>query len=414
MVEANTSIAYREGGMTLEKKVDNFSGPNSNTIQPLRIGMITILKTNNYGAELQSFALCHKLQKIGFDAQIIDFLFYKNRQFKQTKKARSFVDIGLKRKFKEWLNPILNNIRTFPYIKAKVKRDILFKKFHEQHTTFSPKTFHSVDELYHSDLSYDIFIVGSDQVWNPYSNINLEPYFLTFAPESKKKISYASSFGVSEVPSSARPKYKECLNNLNYIGVREEKGADLVKELTGRQASHVLDPTLLLGFDDWKEVASFPKEKQEYLLIYILTSSKYATKLAASVAKELGLKIIRICKNAVREDSDKSICNIIDAGPSEYVGLFMNASFVITNSFHGTAFSVNFKKSFYTILPMHKENNSRQESLLAKVALSNRLIKEGTPLSDIKDHIVDFSESTEKLEQERQYSLDYLVNAING
>ncbi len=378
----------------------------------LTVGIVTILKTNNYGAELQAFALCHKLNLMGLDAEIIDFLFYKNPNFRRTKKSKSFVNIGLKRRLKEWLIPIIESVKSLHFNEAKRKRNLRYERFHEYHTKISQKTYHSIDELYNAALDYDIYIVGSDQVWNPYSNINLEPYFLTFAPKNKKKISYASSFGVSKIPLDATSSYKECLNNLNHISVREEQGVEIIRDLIGRKACHVLDPTLLLDFNGWVSVATFPIEKKNYLLLYVLTNSDYATQLAKKVAEDLNLTLVRICKNAMQQDSDKSIINIIDAGPSEFVGLFMNASFVITNSFHGTTFSVNFKKSFYTVLPEHKENNSRQESFLSMLGLSERLIKENSPPPEAVHHKIDFIAPSGRLDEARKSSIEYLVNVL--
>ncbi len=379
-----------------------------------KIGIVTILKTNNYGAELQAFALQYKLQKLGFNAEIIDFLFYKNTNFIRTRRAKPFVKIGLRKWLKEFLNPFAERLMAFPHRVAKKARDLRFIHFHETHSRFSPRTFRSVDELYNTKLSYDVYLVGSDQVWNPFSNINLEPYFLTFAPKGKKRISYASSFGVSIIPEDAQPIYQELLNNLDHISVREAQGVNLVQGLTGRSAQHVLDPTLLLDDSEWGKVASFSFETSDYLLLYVLSSSDYATQLAKKIAADLDLTLVRICKNAVRQDADDSIINIIDAGPAEFVGLFMNASFIITNSFHGTAFSVNFEKPFYTILPQHKSNNSRQEGLLSSLGLSNRAIPEGTSMPVQGEYFVDFSEARLSLVQARKLSTDFLVNAIKG
>ncbi len=380
----------------------------------LRIGIVTILKTNNYGAELQAFALQEKLTGLGFEAEIIDYLFYKNREFISTKKSKPFVNIGFKKKFKEFLNPYVEGLKSFPHRVGKKAREARFLDFHKTHTRFSTQTFHSIDELYKSELVYDIFLVGSDQVWNPYSYVNLEPYFLTFAPAEKRKISYASSFGVSSLPSEAHATYRECLNNLDQISVREAEGVKLVKELTDRDATHVLDPTLLLERQVWGKVAINPNSIKPYLLLYVLTDSPYATKLAKRVADDLGLDLVRICKDATRQDKDDSIQNIIDAGPAEFVGLFLNASFVLTNSFHGTAFSVNFGKPFYTVLPKHKPNNSRQEGLLSSLKLEDRLVKEGDVFPEKKRHSLDFTESSRLMDERRRQSIDWLVKAIGG
>ena len=383
-------------------------------INKLKIGLITILKVNNYGAELQAFAFQKKLSLMGFDVETIDYLFYKHKDFHYTKQAKPFVKIGIKRRLKEFLNPILTGIQSFPYRHIKKQRDEKFKNFHQKYTKFSKQTFHSIDKLYQADFDYDIFIVGSDQVWNPQNNVTQKPYFLTFAPDTKRKISYASSFGVSSIPLDAQSMYKEWLNNLDDIMVREEQGVRIVKEITGRNAKHVLDPTLLLDIKEWGDVAICLDCKEPYLLLYVLTDSEYITQFAKKMANELNLNLVRICKNSVKQDQDNTIQNIIDAGPSEYIGLFLNASFVLTNSFHGTAFSLNFEKPFYTVLSKNKSNNSRQEGLLSLMHLEDRLIYEGEDFPQQETYFPDLSDAMCSLKEKREQSVSLLLNSING
>ena len=383
-------------------------------MSPNRIGIITIHKVNNYGAELQAFALQEKLNRIGHEAEIIDYLFYKHKDFKHTRRSKPFVSIGIKRQLKEFFIPMLSQLKSLPHKAESIRRDQAFERFRNQHVRYSKKTYFSMDALYESIMDYDIFMVGSDQVWNPFCNVSLSPYFLDFAPQGKPKLSYASSFGVSEIPVDAKPFYRDYLNQFDQIAVREEQGVSIVSDLTGRKAAHVVDPTLLLDEKEWREVSLPVKVEEPYLLLYVLTESKYATEIAKKVATHLNLKIVRICKNAAKEDWDRSILNIIDAGPSEYISLFLDASFVVTNSFHGTAFSVNFQKPFYTVLPADKPNNSRQEGLLRSVGLERRILPEGTDLSNKEMHQIDFSSAAKLLQHMISHSEQYLLNTIGG
>ncbi len=376
-----------------------------------KIGIITIVKVNNYGAELQAFALQKKLQDLGCDAEIIDYLFYKHKKHIRTAGAKPWISIGFKNQLKEILYPFFYSIKTALYRSSKQKREKKFDEFHAANTKFS-RTFRSMDELYKAKLDYDVFVTGSDQVWNPSSNTNLDPYFLTFAPKDKKRISYASSFGVSEVPPATIPFYKERLQQFSAISVRESQAVDLVKRISGKPALHVLDPTLLLAKNEWNRIAKNPDIQKSYILLYILSPSDYATRLAESVSKQTGWKIVRICKEATREDKNKTIQNIIDAGPSEFVGWFLNASFVITNSFHGTAFAINFSKPFYTVAPTHKTNNSRQQSLLDLLGLEKRLLKQTNRFPNANNLQLNFTNVNVFLNKEREKSIDYLINAI--
>lgn len=378
-----------------------------------KIGIITILKVYNYGTELQAYALQEILNRMGYDAEIIDYLFYKHPDYYYTPQAKPFVRLGFQRRIKEYFNPLYERLRSVPYWKAKRIRNSKFGLFHQQHTRLSPLTFRSINELYRANFDYDVFMVGSDQVWNPYTNVSLKPYFLTFAPHDKQKVSYASSFGISAIPPRAHDIYREFLNNLDHISVREEQGIKIVKELTGRNVQHVMDPTFLLGIQDWQIIADCPEYHEPYILLYELVKSPFLTRLAKKMAGELGWILVRICKNAIKEDSDSTIMNIIDAGPSEFLGLFLNASFVLTNSFHGTAFSINFGKPFYTILPKHKLNNSRQQGLLTFLKLSDRLIKEGE-FPEKKYYFPDLTDASRLLIAQNDLSLHYLSTAVDG
>lgn len=378
-----------------------------------KIGIITILKVNNYGAELQAYATQQVLNNLGWDAEIIDYLFYKNPMFQKTAMAKPLFAMGYNKKIREWLYPIMTRFKELKVAKAGKIRKERFAQFHIEHTALS-KTYRSMDDLYHASLDYDVYMVGSDQVWNPGIYASLEPYFLTFAPKGKKRISYASSFGVSEIPQIAKPFYKKHLAEFSSISVRENTGVNLIKSLSGREAQWVLDPTLLLTAKDWRMVVSDCYETlPPFVLIYELTPCPYIVELAKYISKEKGLKIVRVCKSAAKEDKDTTILDVTDAGPAEFLELFSKASYIVTNSFHGTAFSINFEKPFYTVIPNRKNNNSRQLSLLEMVGLKDRMIVENASFPDLEQNI-DYHQVAEKLAKEREQSIMFLKKAIDG
>lgn len=380
-------------------------------MSPQKISIITITKVNNYGAELQSFALQHKMQMMGADAEIIDYLFYKNREFRREKISEPFYPFPLKKRVKEYLLPIVEWIKALPNRKANLRRAAGFEAFHKKNTRFSQKRYRSYSELYNAQLDYDIYCVGSDQVWNPSCFTNLNPYFLTFAPKDKHKFSYASSFGVSSIPESAKEGYQLGLNNLDCISVRERSGVSLVKQIANKEATEVVDPTLLLSSSEWHQVASTNKvPRGRYLLIYTLTDSPIATQAAIDIAKEKGLNVVRICKGAYVQDKKESgITNIIDAAPDDFIGLFEHADFVVTNSFHGTVFSLIFNRQFLIYLKRGKANNSRQEDLLKNVELSNRIVYEG---DEPNKDAIDFSQANALLANLKEKSEAYLKKNI--
>ena len=378
-----------------------------------KIGIVTILKVNNYGAELQAYATQAILKKLGWDAEIIDYLFYKNPDFKKTRRSKPLFPMGLTKKAKEFLYPILANIKSKKDSEASRLRKSRFDEFHRQNTSLS-RTYRTIDDLYSDSTNYDVYMVGSDQVWNPGIYSSIEPYFLTFAPKGKKRISYASSFGVSEIPLAAQPFYKNCLNQMDAVSVRENNAVAMIDSLCGKKAHWVLDPTLLLTADDWKQVASMRYEgKKDFVLIYELTPCPYLVALAKHIAHKLGLTMVRICKNAAVEDKEALVENVTDAGPAEFLELFEKAAYVVTNSFHGTAFSVNFGKPFYTVAPKRKDNNSRQQSLLGMLALEDRLVLEDSPFPALEKGI-DYEKVNALLNEQRDKSVDFLRKAIDG
>jgi hypothetical protein len=369
-----------------------------------KIGIITIVNVNNYGAELQAFALNYKLRKLGYDNEIINYLYYKNPDYKKEKNSRPIVKISLINNVKQNILKWIDILNTLTHPVNKKLRKSRFDDFHKLNTKIS-KPYKSFSELYNSKLPYDIFIVGSDQVWNPNTRTSLKPYFLTFAPENKKKISYASSFGVGSLDPGFHLAYKECFENLDYISCREKVGVEIIKDVIGKEATHVVDPTLLVSKKEWESIMVPYHSEEPYILLYILTHSPYITKLALEVQKRTGYKVIRVCFNSINTEKDPNILNIVDAGPAEFLGLYANASFVITNSFHGSIFSLIFEKEFFTITPLSKSNNSRQVGLLKMVNLENRILKEGSDINLINMVSIDYGPVKKIIEIEKEISL---------
>ena len=380
-----------------------------------RIGIITLVNVNNYGAELQAFATQYSLQKMGFDAEIIDYPYFINSRHKKTKGSKPKFKMPLKLKLIVMLYPLLQWYKKIKQDKSiRLRREENFKSFHNRNTKFSCE-YQTAESLVSCKDDYDVFVVGSDQVWNPHNYTSLDPYFLKFVPDGKRKISYASSFGVGVLPEHTRNYYKEALRRLDAISVREENAVQLVKEISGVEAQWVLDPTLLLSGDEWKqyskEITGLP---ENFVLIYEVTPCDYVKHLALSVAEELGYQVVRINCDANRCENDDEVINVLDAGPAVFVWLFSHAKMVITNSFHGTAFSLNMQKDFFVVSPERKQNNSRQKSLLRLVNMEDRLIVEGAQMPKKESFNVDYSIVNPLLETAREKSKNYLINAIYG
>lgn len=274
-------------------------------------------------------------------------------------------------------------------------------------------TYRSVDELYRNCKGYDVYIVGSDQVWNPGTGMNIEPYFLTFAPEGKRKISYASSFGVTSIAPAYKAKFRELLNNLDQISVRESAGVNIVKEVANKHAELVLDPTLLLNKAEWNTCGSgINLNEGKYVLVYEVHPSEKIQQIALDYAHKNDMPVYRVGVRGIFNWKTKGITNLVDIGPADFVSLFENAAMVFTNSFHGTAFSVNLGKDFYTVLSKTGKKNSRMTSLLSILGLESRIIyQEDNTAIDYSSY--DKERTQELLQAERDKSVRYLEKSIN-
>lgn len=377
----------------------------------MKIGVITIQKCNNYGADLQAFALQRKLQLMGYDAENIDYLFYKHPDFKKTPRSAPSFKLSIVNRIKECLLPKINALKSLWHREKAKQRSQAFEAFFTQYVRTS-KRYRTMDELYADPPKYDVYVTGSDQVWNPRTGASVEPYFLTFAPKDSTKISYASSFGVSSLPPTAYYKYSKWLESYVAISMRESSGARIARQFIGCASPEVVcDPTLLLSAGEWSEVAKQLNgvDERKYLLVYDLSVCPGLWGLARRWAEVLKVPIVRICRN-VGCDRQEGVVNIETAGPGEFVGLFKGAAAVVTTSFHGTAFSVIFNRPFYSVVPRGMTNSARISNLVDRLGISSRVVNESDCLEvELSEEVNDYSESLEKF---RAQSVGYLRSAI--
>lgn len=379
----------------------------------MKIGILTILNVNNYGAELQCCALYRKLHKMGYDAEVVNYLFGINPGHKFRGEKRT-VPIPFTQDIKVRLLPVVQDLFCSFYQKNKKMRTRRFDEFHSQYNRLTETVYPSVKSLYDASFDYDVICIGSDQVWNYMKGYSLEPFFACFDKKGTKKISYASSIGLSTISKEAEEAFKRGLSGFSHISVREQQAADMLGNLLHRDIDVVLDPTLILDSREWLEVAKFdmcPKEK--YLLVYIVTIKPcdYVLELARHIAKQRNLKIVRICRDAYPERSGNDVQEILTAGPSDFVGLFARAEFVVTNSFHGTVFSVNFSKPFYSVIKNRHSTNSRLTSILQRLNLEYRIIPVNSRLPEIAD--IDYTQPAVNLKKERLHSLEYIRKSLS-
>lgn len=341
-----------------------------------KIAIVTIV-TINYGNRLQNYALQCVLEKLGYSVTTL-------RRESKTE--------GLKQKIKVTAQSLLQT------------KGAKFRNFNSN-IHFANETVTRDDYPKELRDSYSYFIVGSDQVWNPhYDFVAGKCDFLEFARDNQK-ISYAASFGVSEIPSERKIEYAEYLKTFKAISVREKQGSKIVEELADRKATVVLDPTLLLDEIEWKKVEKKPAfcPKKEYVFVYALGGK---TDLFKDKIKQLKDKYEIFDVRSLQKNRKE-----LPVGPSEFLYLIRNAEEVLTDSFHATVFSIIFHKKFITFNRPGLNMNSRIESLAELVGIVNRMTECGDLNGEAE---IDYVKVDEILDKERKKSIDFLKNALSS
>lgn len=366
----------------------------------MKIAIITVHRANNYGAVLQAYATQKVLSEVG-ETSIID---YDNRYISfRLDLIRYHKSLGLLANAKFIIHDIL---RIFSRYKAVKK----FNSFISTYMNLTDK-FSSKDLQERKANEFDVYVCGSDQIWNPEiatPQKKIDPnYFLNFANKKSLKLSYASSFGHHKLTTDEQKQVKELLSDFTFVSVRERDAKDMLESfIDNQQINHVIDPTLLLNKQEWLDTFDVKEHSHfgDYILLYTAPRSELLKKAVAYFSKKLGLKVISI------DQSFFPLANvdihIKDAGPKEFIDYFVNAKFVITDSFHGVCFSINFNKAFVAIDSGKKSN--RVNSLLNLLKIENRLIKNESELQSFDN----FSGCYSTLDAERNKSKNKLYEYI--
>lgn len=367
-------------------------------------GIITIHKINNYGSVLQAYALQKVCEEMGYKAEIIDYNFpnqahagnrYATHQDTQPTEPR-------------WIKLLY----AFELMRQHKGIEAFVRRYHH----LSERQYDSPEALMNDVHRYDVYITGSDQLWNP-RYCNGDPAFmLHFAPDDALKISYAASVGTNTIPEDLKPLYKELLSRYTYISVRENSGVDVVKAVAGKDATVVLDPTLLLNRDQWNEIAAPKRQfKKKYILCYFLNYTfnafPYVEELAQYMQKQTGYEIVRVARPPHHLGAPHTHYKV-GASPEEFLALVRDAEIVLTTSFHGTAFAVNYGKPVFTVVKDKEASDSRQVSLMHNVGLDDWIlsIHDSMPLQD--NYVFDLKKQQDRLQELRLKSMNYLSNIL--
>ena len=354
-----------------------------------RIGILTFHRTINYGGVLQAYALKKVIERLGCECNIID---YKNQYIEKINEVKLIKFNGVK----EFLNGMLS----FKSKKNKLEKFIEFRQVFLKPTG-------CINE-YISD-EYDSFIVGSDQVWNYLLSDFDRTYFLDFVKGSRKKNAYSASFGISNIPEEIKAEYSNLLSTFNRISIRENSGLEIIKDLIDAEVSVVLDPTLLISQTEWKQFFKISKKiYKEYIILYLMIPEPNILRFTEELSRLTGCEIIYITSKVKKTINARYAREV---SPTEWVELIMNAKYVVTNSFHGVAFSINFNKEFFMgLLPEPSEVNSRLENVLRLFNLEKRKINNYSKPIDF--HSINYETVNNILRKERDESIRFLNSII--
>jgi len=363
----------------------------------MKIGILTFHRAVNYGACLQAYALKRYLEKKDIEAYIIDY------------RCKFIEDLYTNPFCKEFsFKSKIRNILTWHVQK---KRNAAFDEFITQYLGCNERTsLFSKDELSNIEKKFDGIIVGSDQVWSTLCTGNDTAYYLDFVTDNKKKFSYAASFGVVSEDYYDNDQIKKLLSEFSALSVREKIGCEVLKKMVGREAIVCLDPTFLLGKNDWEELIH-PVKESKYIFVYSLSMPEALVNYAEEMAKRKNLKVIYFTLSnlfTLRKSKE-----VINGMPTDFVSYIANAEYVITNSFHGTAFAIIFNKELTVFKNANKNHdNSRLENIMSIAGIEDRLLKEGE--MTFFDNRIDYEIVNGNLEFEVNKSKKYLEQIIDN
>ena len=373
----------------------------------------------NYGGMLQAYATVSMLEACGMDYELIQY-----------EKKRT--PIGVIKSLPRLLNGVLLNDKYEAFLKKKgmkqhpefAKNDAIrmkaFHKFKEVHFTKLSPVFKGYDALSNGARRYSAVVTGSDQLWSP-AGLPTNYYNLQFVPDDIRKISYASSFGVKNIPWYQKKRTAAFLNRIDFISMRENRGSEIVKELTGKEVPTILDPVFMFDKEGWEKLIPVKREITEpYIFAYFLGETAEHRKAVENAARKLGCKIValRHLDQYVPNDENFGDIALYDVAPDRFLNLLRGASYVCTDSFHGSCFSIIHRIPFVIFNRYAEESkhskNSRIDTLCGNLGLQDRRYNEKTMLDKQLMTSIDWDVVKDKLINLKYDTNMYLDKAFCG
>lgn len=362
----------------------------------MKIGLLTFHCAHNYGAVLQCYALQETLISMGHEVEVINYRpKYLIASYKRFELHR-FISLNL-------INSLKNSIKEALLAGRRFRRYKAFEEFITNRLNLSERV-----NANNIPSKYDIYIIGSDQIWNPKITKGFDSVYwgqFTFPKERRRYIAYAASMEIKRINEGERIFCKESLRNFDAISVREFQLVNLLQPLTNKKIETVLDPTLLADSSMWNKIAKKPNISQKYVLVYQIRSNQKTLQVANKIACQLNAAVIEVSAwPNIHFKRNVFQC----ASPEEFLGLIKYSSCVVTTSFHGTAFSIIFRRPFYCI-KLDDGGDTRSMSLLKNIGLEERMIyKDYNPIFSE----VNYLNTNKMITDMRDKSKNFLLNAI--
>jgi len=343
----------------------------------MKIKTITCHNVYNHGASLQEHALLVFLKNLGYDAKAIRYNpYYLSQHFNFFAVSNPKYEENIFLKYAYLLGKLPSRL-------LSLKRKKAFDKFSLKYIDSEKQNYTTNEELKKDIPQADIYICGSDQIWNSFFQNGKDPaFYLDFVPDHKKKISYAASFATDKIEDSLKDFVKDKVSRINVVSVRETSGLEILKDLDIIKAKQVLDPVFLLEKKYWENQFVYPIN-EKYIFIYDFDSNKSIMEIAKTISKKNNLKIYTVNKNIKYADK-----NFWLKGPETFLSLIANADLVLSNSFHAVAFSLIFNKQFY-VFNRSEKINTRMRDLLELVNASYLLIDNNSNINQINKQPID-------------------------
>lgn len=372
----------------------------------MKLSVITLHTVNNYGSALQTYATQTVLERMGHTVEFVDY--YRKDNTGKAAVEKALNSPAMRKYEKIWdRNSLTRALVKFPLgIMLKRKRAPM-RKFIKERIHLTPLSYYSYEEILNNIPEADIYITGSDQVWNSVWNNGIEkPYFLEYAPEGKRRVAFAASIGRESLDDDETEETTTLLRKYKYISMREKSGVDLLKSL-GIDSTLILDPTLMMSGEEWREIAKPIKQNRPFLLIYQLNPNFEMDEYAIKLAKKYDWEILRVSYGySGRQKAGKClVCPAVE----NLLWCLDNAACVLTDSFHATAFSLNLSTDFISILPARF--GTRISSILELTGTVHRLLKIYDDL-DIADKTINHEKVQEILIDRRKAGMEFLQTAL--